>query len=38
MESRHYVDEGAHWHNSANVVEPSMCGDDAAFLFNYSDH
>ena len=28
----------AHWRNLANTTEPSMCGDDAAFLSNYFDH
>jgi len=29
---------GAHWHNVANTIEPSVCGGDAAFLSNYFDH
>jgi len=23
---------GARWHNLVNTTEPSVCGDDAAFL------
>ena len=29
---------GAHWHNVANMIEPSMCGGDVAFLSNCFDH
>jgi len=29
---------GAHWHNLANMIEPSMCGGDAVFLSNFFDH
>jgi len=29
---------GAHWHNLANTIEPSVCGGDTAFLSNYFDH
>jgi len=32
------LDGGAHWLNLANTTEPFMCGGDAAFLSNYSDH
>ena len=35
---KHVLDEGAHWHNLANTIEPSMCGGAAAFLSNYFDH
>jgi len=28
----------AHWRYLADTVEPSMCGDDAAFLSNYFNH
>jgi len=34
---KHVLDEGAHWRNLANTIEPSMCGGDAAFLLNYFD-
>jgi len=27
----------AHWRNLANTIEPSMCGGDAAFSWNYVD-
>jgi len=26
---------GAHWHNLANTIEPSMCGSDAAFFVRF---
>jgi len=32
---------GAHWRNMANMIEPYMCGGDAAFfnfLSNYFNH
>ena len=29
---------GAHWRHLATTIEPSVCGGDAAFLSNYSDH
>jgi len=29
---------GVHWRNMANTNVPSICGGDAAFLLNYSDH
>jgi len=29
---------GAHWRDLAITIEPSTCGDDAAFLLNYFDH
>jgi len=32
------LDEDAHGRYLANMTEPSMCGGDAAFLSNYSDH
>jgi len=35
---KHVLDGGAHWRNRANMIEPSMCGGDAAFLSNYFDH
>ena len=28
----------AHWRHLVNTIEPSVCGDDAAFLTNYSEH
>jgi len=34
----HVLDEDAHWRHLANVVEPSVCGGDAAFLSNYFEH
>ena len=39
MGPRNHVRWGAHWHNQANVIEPSMSGGGcAAFLSNYFDH
>jgi len=35
---KHLLDWGAHWRHLANMIEPSVCGDDAAFLLNYFDH
>jgi len=36
---RNHVRWDAHWHNEANMIEPSMSGDgSAAFLSNYFDH
>ena len=29
---------GAHWCHLANTTEPSVCGDDVAFLSNYFEH
>jgi len=29
---------GTHWRNLQNMTEPFMCGGDAAFSSNYSDH
>jgi len=29
---------GAHWRHLTNTIEPSVCGGDAAFLWNYFDH
>ena len=29
---------GAYWRHLANTTEPSVCGDDAAFLSDYFDH
>jgi len=34
---KHLLDVGAHWHNLANTIEPSMCSGDTAFLANYFD-
>jgi len=34
---KHALDVGAHWHNLANMIEPSTCGGDAAFLSDYFD-
>jgi len=31
-------DVGLHWRHLANTIKPSICGGDAAFLSNYSDH
>ena len=30
----HVLDLSAHWRHLANVIEPTMCGGDAAFLSN----
>ena len=27
-----------HWRHLANMIEPSICGGDAAFLSDYFDH
>jgi len=35
---KHVLDRGARWRNLANTAKLSMCGGDAAFLSNYSDH
>jgi len=36
---KHVLDEGAHWRNLVNTIEPCMRGGDAGFLSNYSgDH
>ena len=32
---QHVLDEGAHWRQLTNTIEPSMRGGDAAFLSNY---
>jgi len=29
--SKHALDAGAHWRHLAKMIEPSMCGGDAAF-------
>jgi len=29
---------GTQWRQLANMTEPCMCGGEAAFLSNYSDH
>jgi len=34
----HRLHGGAQWRHLVNTNEPSMCGDDAAFLSNYFDH
>jgi len=31
---KHVLDRGAHWRQSANAIEPPMCGD-AAFLLKF---
>jgi len=28
----HVLDAGAHWRHLENTIEPSMCGDDAAYV------
>jgi len=35
---KHVSNGGAHWRHLENMIEPSMCGDDAVFLSNYFDH
>jgi len=35
---KHILDGGAHWRHLTNMIEPFMCGGDAAFLSNYLDH
>jgi len=35
---KHVLDGGSLWHHLMNMIEPSMCGSDAAFLSNYFDH
>jgi len=32
------IRRSAHQRNLVNITEPSMCGDDTAFLSNYFDH
>jgi len=34
---KHVLDAGAHWHQPANMIQPSMFGGDAAFLSNHFD-
>jgi len=34
---KHVLDGDAHWRHLANTSEPSVCGDDAAFLSNDFD-
>jgi len=36
---KHVLDRGSHWRHLAIVIEPSMCGSDAAFFGSRpSDH
>jgi len=34
----HVLDVRAHWGHLANMIEPFICGRDAAFLSDYFDH
>ena len=35
---KHVLDGDAHWRHLTNMIEPSMCDGDAAFLSDYFDH
>ena len=36
---KHALDGDAHWHNLANMIEPSMCGGEyCSLLSNYFNH
>ena len=36
---KHVLDRGARWRHLANtIIEPSVCGGDAAFLSSYFEH
>ena len=36
---KHELDEvRAHWRKMKNMIEPFVCGGDAAFFSNYFDH